>query len=331
MQLPFFKKKAKSAGRVGVTVFPDMLSVAHLEMRKGLPYLLQCETVPLESEKEAGKALAKLVKDMGLEDEQCSYVLNPKDYSLHLVEAPNVEPEELRSAMRWKIKDLLDMKVDDAAIDIFQVPDDAYRGRKMVYVVATLKSRIPAIVEMISSAGMELAVFDIPELAMLNLTSLCLDDDSGVAFMDLRRTGSTMNITRNGDLYLSRRINTQLDPDVMESGDWPTLKDRLILEIQRSLDYYESQMGKGQITRIVIAPRQNDGDAMSKELNELLQAQVSQLNIADFLQGDVTLTPVLQQMAMTTIGATLRGAKRIKPEDSLKASTDSSKSDKEAA
>lgn len=331
MQLPFFKKKAKSAGRVGVTVFPDLLSVVHLEMRKGAPYLLQCKTVPLESEKEAGKALAKLVKDMGLEGEQCSYVLNPKDYSLHLVEAPNVEPEELRSAMRWKIKDLLDMKVDDAAIDVFQVPDDAYRGRKMVYVVATLKSRIPAIVEMVNSTGMELAIIDIPELAMRNLTSLCLDDSNGVAFMDLRRTGSTMNITRKGDLYLSRRINTQLDPDVMKSDDWPTLRDRLILEIQRSLDYYESQMGKGQITHIVIAPRQNDGDAMCQALNELLQAQVSQLNIADFLKGDVELTADLQQLAMTTIGATLRGAKRIKPEDAAETESAASDSGKEAA
>ena len=331
MQLPFFKKKARSAGRVGVTVSPDLLTVVHLEMRKGVPYLLQCENVPLESEKDAPKALAKLVKDMGIEEEQCSYVLNPKDYSLHLVEAPNVEPEELRSAMRWKIKDLLDMKVDDAAIDVFQVPEDAYRGRKMVYVVATMKSKIPAIVDMVNSAGLELAIVDIPELAMRNLTSLCVEDANGVAFMDLRRTGSTMNITRNGDLYLSRRINTQLDPDVMQTEEWPNLRDRLILEIQRSLDYYESQMGKGQITRIVIGPRQSDSEAMTQALNELLQAQVSHLDIAKHLSADIELTPEIQQLAMSALGATLRGAKRIEPEGSPATDGDAGNPDKEAA
>ena len=56
---------------------------------------------------------------------------------------------------------------------------------------------------------------DIPELAMRNVSSLYLKDNNGAAFMDLRRTGSTMNITRDGNLYLSRRINTQLDPEVM--------------------------------------------------------------------------------------------------------------------
>ena len=161
--------------------------------------------------------LAKLVKDMDLEDKQCSFVLNRKDYNLHLVEAPEVEANELRSAVRWKIKDLLDMKVEDAAIDVFQVPADAYRGRDMVYVVAALKSKIRSIVDMVTDSGLELAVIDIPELAMLNLSRHYVEDVNGVAFMDLRRNGSTMNITRNGELFLTRRVNTQLDPEAMQS------------------------------------------------------------------------------------------------------------------
>ena len=70
---------------------------------------------------------------------------------------------------------------------------------------------------------------------------------------------------------------------------------------------------------------------MRKGLPYLLQARVSQLDIAEFLEGDVALTPVLQQLALTTIGATLRGAKRIKSEDSPESAIGSSKSDMEAA
>ncbi len=308
MQL--FGKKAKSKGRVGLMINEDSIAIAYLESRRGEPRLISCQNLALESAGSAGKMLEKLVKQMNLEGEQCSYVLNPKDYNLHLVEAPNVEPEELRSAVRWKIKDLLDMKVEDAAIDTFPVPEDAYRGRKMVYVVAVLKSRIKSIVEMVDGSGMELAIIDIPELAMKNYSSLLIEDSQGVAFMDLRRTGSTMNITRNGDLYLTRRINTQLDPDVMDSPEWPSLKDRLVLEIQRSLDYYESQLGGGQITRIVIAQRHHDTAGMAKTLDELLAAQVMSLNLADYLQSDVPLTSELQQLAMAPIGACLRDMKK---------------------
>lgn len=307
--MQFFKKKAKSSSRVGMIIAGDKLAIAHVGERDGAPYLLGCERVALPSEKEAGKVLNKAVKSLDIEGKQCSFVLNRRDYNLHLVEAPEVEPAELRSAVRWKVKDLLDMKVDDAAIDVFEVPDDAYRGRKMVYVVAAHKTRVKNIVDLISESGLELAVIDIPELVMHNLARHYIDDEHGVAFMDLRRTGSTMNISRNGQLYLTRRINTQLDPDVMQTPDWEALRDRLILEVQRSLDYYESQMGKTPITRIVISQRQYDTEAMVESLNGLLTAQVSALDLSAQLDGDVELNPEAQQICMSAIGATLRVGK----------------------
>ncbi len=294
----------------------DQLVVAHMGERDGAPYLIDCRRAALESERDTAKVLAKLVKDMAVQDKQCSYVLNRKDYNLHLVEAPEVEASELRAAVRWKIKDLLDMKVEDAAIDVFRVPEDAYRGREMVYVVAALKSRIKSVVDMVTSSGLELAVIDIPELVMKNLSGCFIDDANGVAFMDLRRNGSTMNITRGGELYLSRRINTQLDPDVMNSAEWSDLKDRLVLEIQRSLDYYESQMGQSPINRIVIGQRQHDGQALTETLNGLLNADVSVLDLAEYIKSEVRLTPETQQIGMAAIGATLRGKNKISKTDS---------------
>lgn len=308
MQL--FKKKPKQQGRVGVACVPGKLAIAHLEQRQGSPHLLDCQVHDMESAAQQADLLGKSVKKMDLEEKQCSYVLSPDEYSLHLVEAPAVEPEELRAAVRWSVKDLLDMKIDDAAIDVFPVPDDAYRGRKMVYVVATAKSRIKKIVDLVSNAGLELAIIDIPELVMKNIVTSFIDDSNGAAFMDLRRTGSTMNISNNGALYLTRRINTQMDADVIQSPEWDSLKDRLALEIQRSLDYFESQMDKGQVNRIIIAQRQNDSAEITKQLDELLSAQVTALNLVDHMQSDISLLPELQQIAGAAIGATLRGIKR---------------------
>jgi MSHA biogenesis protein MshI len=127
--MQFFKKKAKSNSRVGALVSSEQLAVVHMGERDGAPYLIDFKRVALNSEKDAGQALSNLVKTMEIEGKQCSFVLNRKDYNLHLVEAPKVEASELRGAVRWKIKDLLDMKVEDAAIDVFRVPDDYSWGR----------------------------------------------------------------------------------------------------------------------------------------------------------------------------------------------------------
>ena len=92
-----------------------------------------------------------------------------------------------------------------------------------------MKSKIKSIVDVVTESGLELAVIDIPELVMKNISSAFIDDENGVALMDLRYTGSTMNISKADSMYLTRRINTQLDPNVMQSADWEMLKDRLVL------------------------------------------------------------------------------------------------------
>ncbi len=134
--MSWFKRQPQSLSRVGVAFGPKQVTVAHIENRSGRPHLLNCRSAAFESEKSAPRVLSRLVKECELEGKLCNFVLSPQDYNLLLVEAPNVQSSELRAAARWKVKDLLDGKPEDMAIDLFHVPSEAYRGREMVYVVA---------------------------------------------------------------------------------------------------------------------------------------------------------------------------------------------------
>ena len=62
----FFRKKVKDSGRVGVTVNSEQLVLAHVVENQGMPFLLNCERVVLQSEREAGDALEQLVKKLNL-------------------------------------------------------------------------------------------------------------------------------------------------------------------------------------------------------------------------------------------------------------------------
>ena len=302
----WFRKKAKSESRVGVVVGPDQVTVAHVEMRLGRPHLLNCRNVAIDSGKVVPHVLSRLVKELSLEGQRCNFVLAPQDYHLHLIEAPAVEESELRSAARWKVKDLLDGKPEDVAIDLFRVPKQAYRGRDMLYVVAARKARIREIASLIDDCDLVLESIDIPELVLRNIATQFIGDEEGVAFMDLRGGGSTMNITCGGELFLSRRINSKLDANIMQAPDWAATKARLVMEIQRSLDYYESQMCQSPPKSLVLVQRRYDGAALAETLSEELGTPVLVLDLEDGMSSDVRLPPELQQVASIAVGATLR-------------------------
>lgn len=310
--LKLFSKNKQSAGLVGLSVSDARVLIAQVSRDGYVPFLEKCSRQTLESSAQTREVVTALVDSMELNGARCNYVLSPRDYNLYLIEAPAVEESELRSAVRWKIKDLLDMPVEDAAIDIFPVPEDAFHGRaKMLYAVATPRTRIEAIIEMVARADLQLQSIDVPELAIRNITQQFLDDRNGLAFMDLRKTGSTMNLSRNSELYLTRKISTQLDADVMSSHDWESQRDRLVLEVQRSLDYYESQMGQNPISQIVMAPRATDSQEMAASLSEVMSIPVTVMDMANKLDVAQDIDREVKRSCMVAIGAALRSDKAV--------------------
>ena len=136
-------------------------------------------------------------------------MLEPAGYRLLLVEAPDVPADELRAAVRWRVKDLIDFHIDDAVIDVFEMPPHARGGpRKMMYAVTAKAEIVKREIDRIEAAGLELAVVDIPELSLRNIATLLESDQRGAALLYLSERRSTLLLVRQGVLYLARYIET---------------------------------------------------------------------------------------------------------------------------
>ncbi|MDP1930587.1 MAG: hypothetical protein Q8L60_03915 [Gammaproteobacteria bacterium] len=302
-----FRRKVQAPGLTGLALGDQHFTLAHVTRQRDQILLDQCVQVEFRNPQQLRETLPGQVAEMNLQGSACNAVLGARDYNLYLVESPAVEPDELRAAVRWKIKDLIDIPAEDAVIDIFPVPEDAFQGRsKMLYVVAAVKSRVEQLIELCQRADLELAAIDIPEMAMRNITQRFANDDNSLAFVALKSQGSTMNITRHGNLYLARKINTQLGPNVVNSHEWESLRDRLVLEIQRSLDYYESQMGQDPVSRILIAPRGNDTQAIVESLREAMSVPVAALDFAAEFESSAEISDETKNACMLVLGASLR-------------------------
>ena len=139
--------------------------------------------------------------------------------------------------------------------DSFAYPEDALRGKKaMINVVVARKEDIRRLVSIVANSGLDLVAIDIPELAVRNVSSLYAEEGRSLAVLILDEGIGTISLFRNNMLYLSRQI--VIDTSVFSpEGDTERREmefDRLCLEIQRSMDYFESQLHQIAPRRILI-------------------------------------------------------------------------------
>jgi len=266
ISIPWLKKSKANSGRVGLTVGPDGLSVACVDAARRLVF---CQFFDTPEDSQA--LLNELVAEQSWGGMPCSLVLHPVYYQLLLTETPAVNADEMSSAIRWKIKELLDFPLEDAAIEYFELPADAFRGRrKMLYAATLRKGTLKELLQPVAQSGLAVDCIEVAELALHNLTANIPVERGGVAILQLLQGVGFINLVEDGAVYLCRRLDFGLDRfDAL--GDNSAFFDSLMLEIQRSLDYYESQLGKGIVTNLYYAP----GIIMTEPIGEFLSQSLA--------------------------------------------------------
>ncbi|VUD56800.1 hypothetical protein TDB9533_02405 [Thalassocella blandensis] len=275
-------KLGAKKGLVSIEVLADGLAVAS----KGCfstPESIDVMGVLTQDAGDLTVALHDFVSKHRLSKRLCHLILNIKDYNLLLVEAPDVPDEELREAVRWRIKDLISIPVEKALVDVFLLPADGNRsGKKMVYVVVAERTRIQTLVDQVHDSGLTLASIDIAEMALRNISLIKQregDNNRGVAIARIVEGGGTVSLYRNGNMYLSRQFKLNYGGGLLD--DLPN--DALALEVQRSLDYYERQMGLAPPSVLYLCGENISADKINEEFKRSLTVPVAILS----LQGDL--------------------------------------------
>ncbi|MEX0899241.1 MAG: pilus assembly protein PilM [Gammaproteobacteria bacterium] len=312
-----FKRKKGRDALTAVTFADDGIGIAAIHTDPTLgPQLLACEFHSHDGS-DAAQALRETLSATGSAHARCTTLMNAGDYQLLLVEAPDVEASELRAAIRWRIKDLIDFHIDDAVIDVVEIPGQDRGRARMMYVVAARSTRVRARIDQIEDAGLELAAIDVEELALRNLAALADRDGRGTCLVWFGGDDGLILLVREGELYLSRRIEvgtSQLfsaalhgDPDNGELGDPLTgVLDQVILEIQRSLDYYDSHFSLPPLTMVHVAPCAPAMPYVARYLDLNLNLSAVELDLARLFPGASVPDAVTQARCLTAVGAALR-------------------------
>lgn len=208
---------------------------------------------------------------------------------------------ELRDAMRWKIKDLIPMSLEQAVIDAFPLPSDTGRS-DMAYAVAAERSHIDSCVNLAQSSGLQLNAIDIAELAARNLSELVATPNRSVAIVSISPGRACLNLIRDGQLYLSRRFDLNWNGSLLD--ELPV--DTLSLELQRSLDYFERQMRQVPPQTIYLCGENITEDKITDSLRANLSATISVLPLAEQLAIPAGIEAQDLALCLNAIGAALR-------------------------
>lgn len=274
------------------------------------PRVLACERF---ARGEAGESeiLQRAKGQRGLWGKTVTTLLEHGQYRLQQFDFPadiqSLGTAERREAMRWRIKDAVDFPIEDAGIDVFEMP--AVGGRPaQLWVVAAPREVLQRRIRAFQDAKIPLTTIDIPELAQRNLASLFEQAQRGVALLSLSADGGLLTITHQDELYVARHIDIGLS--LLADPANEMARERVLLDIQRTLDNFDRNYGAIPLASLCVGPTPG-GDEFVGYLGENLSLPVERVDLSQVL--DVAQTPVLlekevQAQAWFCLGAALREA-----------------------
>lgn len=306
----FFRRMVQKSGWLALSFQPQGICVAHVQrVPGGRPAVRLCRMS--EGNPADARALEKLAKELHLGQYRCTTLLKLKEYQMLLVEAPSVPEAEIKTAIRWRVKDMLDYKIDDATVDVLDIPpapDAPAKGRSL-YAVAARNEIIQRLMDSFDQAGIPLSAIDIPEIAQRNMASLLEENGRGLAMLSFGVEEGLLTVNYGGELYLARHIEVALSHlQEKEEERRRVLFEKVTLELQRSLDHFDRQFHFIGLGKLVLAPLPGV-EGLREYLAERLYLPVEQMDLAavlDFSAAPELAQPAFQAQCFYTLGAALR-------------------------
>lgn len=302
--MDLFAKFTKPKGIVGLEFGASYVGFAVREPNGEMSHVAALEPDSTQpSDSDWSRLVTDFVQKHDLQKRQCNIVLPAEDYQIMLVERPDVPDDELSEAVKWRVKDLISSPVESVVIDVFELPNDANKaGKSMLYAVVADRQRVQHFINLSADSGLKLNSIDIEVLALRNLT-LLKDTQRGAAVVRIRPGAGDVSIYRDGNLYLSRHFNLDFSGGLLD--DLP--EDALALEVQRSFDYVERQMGQVPPGVLFICGEGIGPEKITDSFQRSLPCPVQFFDVSNEIGlAENTVDESILQLCISAVGAVYR-------------------------
>tara|TARA_R110000868_G_scaffold290766_5_gene550934 strand:+ start:1190 stop:2176 length:987 start_codon:yes stop_codon:yes gene_type:complete len=255
--------------RCCVSINHQEFSIACINQHDEVNEIVFLEKIRFDDLESLSLVLKGVAEKHNLAQTPIYWLLNPDEYQLNLIETLPVPKNEFQTALSWRVRSLIDYPVEEAIIEHFELPakknsDDI----PLIGAVTAKKAQLSDMILLLKDSGLRLVTIDIPELALLNLTSLYETDEKTSAFLYFYGNTVILNISSKKILYFTRRI------PVTKKDEAGIDYEKLSLEILRYFDFFRSQWRLSTPSRIFAASDTGDANIIATALTERLLSTV---------------------------------------------------------
>lgn len=303
------KEQITQPGLCSLSMTFEGICLAYAKPEAGKLVLQYVGNLPISRSQTFASVLSAAVAEHHLSGMECVWILQPESYQTFLMEALPVADNEFQAAIRWKVKSMISFPIEDAVIDYYKTPEQkTHKPTPMIMTIVSQISYLAPYVKKIQATGLRLTTIDIDELALRNITALFETDEKTTALIYLRNAMSYISLTNRKTLYFERAVDFGLDAigsvENVEQTN-PSL-DKLALELQRSIDYFQTQWRLPLPSRIFITSVVDHAQVMAEYLTARLAMPIQELDLSSVLSSHQPLTLALQGENLAVLGGVIR-------------------------
>ena len=256
------------------------------------------------------ESLVALSKQDAVSGFPWTVTLNREAYSILVVAEPSVKPDELDQSVRWGISTMINYPVSEADLAWMKIPGHPSQPNRPphLYVATARHEQIAECTEMFKKAKLSLQAIDVRETAHRNIAALIERPGEGVALLSLGALGVQFTVTFQGELFLDRFVKETITDPNMDELARERASERVVLQVQRSLDFVSRSLPFVDLNRVLLAPMQSDL-GLRKYFEQNLPVPVEGIDLAtafDLSKVPELLNTEIQAGYFVALGAALR-------------------------
>lgn len=188
-------------------------TLAYVRARTGADGQLEVRQMGVERQgTDSREEFVARLKAQGFGGLTTSVMLRPEQCQVLQIAAPAVAPEELRSAARYQIREMVDMHIDDITLDVMHVGDGQDKSSSQMFVVTAANAVVREHMALADDLQWPVTVIDIQEMAQRNLQSALAQragtpDRAQAVLLVTEERQAVLTISAKGELYYTRRLD----------------------------------------------------------------------------------------------------------------------------